>query len=211
MKTLLTKVTLAVLAALAPVALHAQTELIVYGRATIVLTPAVMQQLAALGVTVTDLSRGAMQNGTNMHNGTNVLPALEGAIDLTTAFNEVVYGGGYQFKVGATTIQVRSLTLDLVGPSAVFSGIVIENGTFVGREAIFAIIATGPPTLPIVPQDGTISHNGLSLSFEQPFVNLINTAVGNSGLNTTAQIGTLDLFSVLAPLSESASPDPYRR
>ncbi len=200
MKALFTKVTFAAVALLAPAALHAQTELIVYGRATIVLAPAVMQQFAALGVRVTDLSRAPIQNGTN------ILPALEGAIDLQTAANEVVYAGGYQIKIAGATIEIRNLTLDLVGSSAVFSGIVIENGTFVGREAIFAISPQGPPSLPIVPEHGTINHNGLSLNFEQPFVNLINSAVANSGLNTTTPIGTLDLYSVLAPLSGSPAP-----
>ncbi len=205
MKAFLTKVTLAAFAALAPAVLHAQTESIVYGRATIVLTPAVLQQFAALGITVTDLSPAPMQNGVN------ILPALEGAIDLQTAFNEVIYAGGYQIKFGTTAIQVRNLTLDLIGSSAVFSGIIIQNGTFVGREAIFSINAQGPPSLPIVPDHGTISHNGLSLSFEQPFVNLINSAAGNSGLNTTTQIGTLDLYSVLAPLSSNPWPGPINR
>ena len=213
MKLLFGKVTFALLAAIAPAALHAQqTEAIVYWRATIVLSPAVLQQFATLGVTITDLSQThwPWRHGSEAptQNGTNILTALEGAIDLQTSSNEVVYAGGYQIKIGASTIQIRNLTLDLVGPSAIFSGIVIENDTFVGREAIFAISAQGPPSLPIVPQHGTISHNGLSLTFEQPFVNLIGGVAGNSGLNTTAQIGTLDLYSVLAPLTASASSGP---
>lgn len=204
MKTLFPKLAFTALAALAPAAvLHAQnTHAIVYGTATVILTPAVLQQFAALGVSVTDLSRARIENGTN------VLPALEGAIDLDTSYNEVAYGGGYQFKSGSTTVQVRDLTLDLMGPSAVFYGIVIENGTFVGREAIFSIVATGAPTLPIVPVNGTISHNGLLLSFEQPFVSVVNNAFGNSGLTSTAQIGKLNLYSVLGPLSPTTGPWP---
>ena len=208
MKLRFAKLTLAGLTLVATAALHAKnTEAIAYGRATVVLTPAVLQQLAAHRISVTDLSRAPL------HAGANVLPALEGAIDLDTSFNEVVYGGGYVFTVGSNVIQIRSLTLDLVGPSAVFSGIVIKNGAFVGREAIFSIIALGgPPPLPIVPVNGTISHNGLSLSFEEPFISLINAAAGDTGLNTTTQIATLDLYSVLAPLSGSGSwppPPPY--
>ena len=84
----------------------------------------------------------------------------------------------------------------------------IEDGVFAGRQAIFAIGASGAPTLPIVPVNGTISHNGLNLSFEQPFITLFNRIAGNSGLTTSNVIGTLDLYSVLAPLSTSPYPGP---
>ena len=191
--------------ALVPAALYAQTtDAIVSGSATVILTPATLQQFTGLGVTLTDLTL------VRLPNGTNVLPALQGAIDLTTSFNEVVYGGGYQFVSGSHIIQVRNLTLDLMGPSAIFYGIVIEDGTFVGREAIFSIVATGAPTLPIVPVNGAISHNGLNLSFQQPFLSLLNGAFGNTGLSATTVVGTLNLFSVLAPLTPvSRWPAPW--
>ncbi len=189
--------------------LHAQTSMaIVSGHANVTLTPAVLQQFTGAGVAVTNLSGQALQNGLNS------LPALEGAIDLSTSYNEVVYGGGFEFKSGTAVIQVRNLTLDLMGPSAIFYGIVIENGTFVGREAIMSIVATGgAPSLPIVPVNGTISHNGLMLSFQPAFAGLIDAAFSGVGLNATAQIGTLDLFSVLAPLVPAGSgwpsPSPF--
>ena len=205
MKTGFATLTLATLAVTTPAALHAQnTQAIVRGYASITLTPAVLQQLAAVGVTVSGLSHEVTPNGTNL------LPALEGVIDLDTSANEVIYGSGYQIAAAGTPIQIRDITLELSGPSAIFYGIVVENTTLIGREPIFSISASGPPALPIVPVNGTISHNGLNLSFEQPFISLLNSVVGNSGLDTTSTIGTLDLYSVLAPLSGSTNPYPNR-
>ena len=80
----------------------------------------------------------------------------------------------------------------------------IENGSFVGRQPIFSINLQGaPPSLPIVPENGTISHNGLSLSFEPAFVDLINRVAAHGALNTSAQIGTLNLYSVLVPVDKN--------
>ncbi len=194
--------TLTVLAAvaLAPAALHAQTDSIVYGRATITLAPAFVQQLGSIGATVTDLSQAPLVNGAE------VFTALEGAIDLQTSFNEVIYQGGYLVSINGSTIRVQDLALELTATGAVFSGLFIENGTFVGRQNIFNISQQGgpAPSLPLVPENGTISHNGLSLSLAPAFISAINSAVGQSALNANTVIGGLDLYSVLLPTAAAA-------
>ncbi len=194
MKALIGTLAIAAAATLAPSA-HAQTESIVYGRATITLAPAFVQQLSAIGATITDLSQAPLANGAE------VFTAIEGALDLQTSFNEVVYKGGYLVSIEGSTIRVQDLALETTSTGAVFSGLFIQNGTLVGRQNIFNVSPQGgpAPVLPLVPQNGTISHPGLSLTLSPNFVNLINGATGQSAIGANTVIGGLDLYSVLDP------------
>ena len=197
MKATLRKLGVAATVMLAPLALQAQTDNIVYGQTSIVFTPAFTQQLSSFGITVTDLTQTPLQNGTL------TLSGVEGAIDLQTALGEVILSNGYQVVAQGTTIRVQDLVFSIINQTtAVISGIFIVNGQFVGRQTIFAVNKNPVGTvytLPLQPRNGTLTFNGLSLGLSQEFVNLINNAMGQAVLNPGVQVATANAFSVVVP------------
>lgn len=197
MKAILKNLGVAATLMLAPLAMHAQTDNIVYGQTNIVFTPAFTQQLSSFGITVTDLAQQPLQNGTLTVSG------LEGAIDLQTALGEIILSDGYQVTAQGTTIRVQDLVFSIVNQTtAGISGIFIVNGKFIGRQAIFTVNRNPVGTvynLPLQPQNGTLTFNGLSLGLAPEFVTLINTAMGQSVLNPGVQVATANAFSVVTP------------
>ncbi len=196
-KTLLAKLSLAATVMLAPLALHAQTDNTVYGRTTVAFNQAFTQQLSSFGVTITDL------NGVALPNGTLTLNTLEGVLDLQTAFGDVFFAGGYQVTAQGQTVRVQNLEFSIVNATTAYiSGDFVVNGSFVSRQPIF-VVNRNPVgtvyTLPLVPQNGTLTLNGFSLGLSPYFVTLINGAIGQPALNAGTQIGTSNVFAVVIP------------
>jgi hypothetical protein len=194
MKSLYGKLSIIALITLTPAALLAQARSIVYGRTTVTFTPAFVQALASNGATLTDLSQNPLQNGVN------TLTALEGVIDLQTSFSDVLFSGGYQVTVAGQTIRVQDLAFEATTPTTSFiSGIFIVNGMEIGgRQPIFAVNARPTFTLPLQPQNGTITLSGLSLGLTPAFVNIVNTATGQAAFTPGTQVGTAEAYAVLS-------------
>ena len=197
MKSMLAKLGVAAAVTFAPFALHAQTDNVVYGQTTVALNSAFTQQLSAQGVTITDL------NGNVLPNGTLTLNTLEGVLDLQTAFGEVFFSGGYQVTAAGQTIRVQDLAFSIENATTAYiSGVFVVNGSFLGRQPIFTVNRNPVGTvytLPLKPQNGVIAFNGFSLGLSPYFINLINGAVGQSGLNAGTQIGSSNVVAVVVP------------
>ncbi len=195
MKTFLGKLGLIALAALTPVALHAQqARSIAYGRTTITFAPALGQTLGGAGVVVSDLA------GMPLQNGVLNLTTVDGVIDLNTALGDFVFTGGFQLSAAGQTVRVQNLAMETSNPtSSVITGQVVYNGTVIGpRQAIFAVNAIPAATLPLAPQNGTLTLNGLSLGLSAGFVNLINGAAHQTVISTATQVGAANIYAVLS-------------
>ncbi len=197
MKNTLAKLSLAAVVLFAPLALQAQTDNTISGHTTVAFNPAFAQQLSSFGITIADL------NGNPLPNNTLTLNTLGGVLDLQTAFGEVEFSGGYLVTAQGQTLRVQNLAFSIENATTAFiSGVFIVNGTFVGRQPIFTVNRNPVGTvytLPLQPQNGVLTFNGFSLGLSQVFVDLINGAVGQPALNAGTQIGTSNVFAVVAP------------
>ena len=195
MKSILAKFGVATLAALAPIALHAQqTRPVEYGKTTIALGAVLGQQLQSVGASITYL------DGAPITDGMASFTATSGALDLNTAYGEIVHKGGLLVSGQGQTIVAKDFDLDVTSATnATISGIVVLNGQFLGRQPIFMINMTPNVSLPLAPQNYTLTVNGLSLGLSQLFVGEVNTLAGQNLLTTATQVGTLSTFLVVGP------------
>ncbi len=199
MKTILAGLAAAALLAFAPAVSHAQTRTIAYGRTSIAFTPSFLEQLAGQGVTITDLATGQP-----LQNGFNSFTALEGALDLKSAYGEVVFAGGYVVNINGQTIRVQDLAFNISSSGAVISGAFTTNDVFAGRQPIFIVNMNPNLTLPIPVQNGAITLPGMSLGLAPNFVALVNQAAGQPILNPGIQIAAANEYAVFAPATPTA-------
>lgn len=193
MKSIVSKLALAVVMLFAPLALQAQTDQITGGYAVFTFTSLLLQQLASAGATLTDLSRNPLQNGAL------TLPSVQGVIDTQNGNGDLVFRGGYQVVVQGTTIRVEDLAFTINGPSAVFTGIFVVNGQVAGRQDIFTVNQKPNFILPLQQANGTLTLPQLSLGLTPAFLNLINQAAGQTVVSPGTQVGTASAFPVVVP------------
>jgi len=194
MKLRIAKFAIAALATLAPAALYAQADSIVFGQARVTFTPALMQVFAGVGGTVTDLSLRPLQDGTNL------LPITQGVLDGRTSQGEVVFSGGYQITGSGATIRLQDLALDITGPTGgTVSGVFVVNGTILGRQPVFAVIGSFAQTT--TAQGQTALVNGLSVGLTPYFVDAINGAVGRPVFTAGTAVGTVNAYAVVVPIT----------
>ncbi len=194
MKAFIGKLGLIALAACAPVALHAQAHSIAYGRTTLSFAPALGQTLAGAGITVTDLAQNPLPGGVA------TLTALQGVLDFKTALGDVEYSGGLQLSAAGQTVRFQDMALEISSPTAAaLTAQVVYNGTVLGpRQAVFVINARPNYSLPLTPQNGTVTLDNLSFGFSPALAGLINNAAGRTLITPSTQVLTANMYAVLA-------------
>ncbi len=195
---ILVKTGLAVTLLLAPFAAQGQTERIIGGYTSITLNATFQQQLSASGIAITDLAQNALQNGTN------VLPDVQGVINLQSANTHVFFKGGYQVVFQGTTVRLEDFLLNVTGPSAIYSATFIENGQVLGRREIFFVNQNPNLVLPLQVQTSMIKLPELSLGLAPAFIREINRLTGQQTLNAGTQVATSNSFPIVVPDTPAA-------
>ncbi len=198
MKLLLTKVALAVSVALLPVALHAQSQDVAYGRLTVNLSSNFLSSIGGIGISVTDLNGNALPSGTTTFRG------VGGALDVTTARGELLHSGGYLVTIGNTMVELRSPVIDTtVASTPVISVLVIVNGSVVSRMPLFTMSMPSGFATPLATSAGTVQLTGIALSIAPQMAAELNAVLGQNLIPSGYAAGTESQYSVFSTDSGS--------
>ncbi len=193
MKMLLTKVALAVSTALLPLALHAQSQDVAYGRLTVNFSSSFVSSIAGAGISVTDLNGNALVNGSTTFTG------VGGALDVTTAAGELLHSGGYLLTIGSNKVELSSPVIDTTNPNAPFiTVLVVVNKAVVGRLPLFALIAPPGFIIPFPVNAGTVYLTGILLTLTPQIANELNGLLGANVITAGLSVGTESQYSVFS-------------
>lgn len=177
-----------------PLTLHAQqTDRVVGGFTPVIFNQQFLSQISAFGIAVTDLAENPLQNGTN------VLPTVQGAIDLQTGATDVSSKGGYEFRSQGLTVRLEDFTLQASQANSSISGLVVVNGRFLGRQTVFIVNQNPNLPIPLPVTNGTLQLPPLSLGFAPAFASAVNQLLGKQIFNPAVQIATEAPTAIVVP------------
>ena len=170
-----------------------QTDQIVGGFTPFTFNSSFLGLLSGAGITVTDLA------GNSLPNGTNVLPALQGVIDLQTGATNVTFKGGYQVTTQGATVRVEDMILHASEAASAVTGVIVENGHVLGRKEIFLVNQNPNLVLPLQVTDEILKLPTLSLGVAPDFTAELNKFLGKPVLNPGIQVATATPTAVVVP------------
>jgi hypothetical protein len=162
------------------------------GRTTVTLADSFISALKSLDVTPGTISP------TELKDGRVNFPITGGAIDLETGRGQLLHSGGLTLTAGKTEVKLQSFIIDSTGSEPVITGLVVEDGTLVGRVSLFKIHYPGGITLPLKPNHGVLKRDDLGLSLTATAASALNAAFHVTALSAGVDIGTADVDSILA-------------
>lgn len=163
------------------------------GRTTVELGSGFIGALTSLGISVGTVGEAYLR-GT-----VAVFPINGGGIDLENARGEINHSGGLFLVRGTTRVELVSFAIDTIGSGAVLTGLVIANGTVVGRIPLFNL-SLPPLMLPLRLQFfNALVLNPVGLSLTSEAATALNSVFGTSAFVTGFAIGQASVFAVGFP------------
>lgn len=159
------------------------TRVVESGETTVALSSGFLNALQSLGV-APGLVAPTQLKGTTVN-----FPVNGGAIDLKTAAGNIGHGGGLTLSSGDTWVAIQNFTIDTTGKSPVISGLVVANGSLVGRITLFDLNLPKDFRLPLAQYRGVL--------VDLPQVGVTLDAAAASALNHTFRT---DAFSAGFPI-----------
>lgn len=180
-----TRLALMAVLALACTAFAQETKIVESGETTVALSSGFLNALQSLGVTPGVISPTQL-NGTTMN-----FPINGGALDLKTALGNIGHSGGLTLSAGGTVVSIENFTIDTTGKSPVITGLVVANGTLVGRITLFDIALPGNFKLPLTQYRSVlIDLQGVTVTLDGAAANALNQAFNTSAFKAGFGIGT---------------------
>ena len=174
-----------------PISVQAQTDTLVYGRATLTLVPALLQSIAGAGATVTDLA------GNPLRDGASLFELYGGYIDLKSGAAEGIGRGGFQIAFQGQTLRAQDFVYENGPGGQFFTANFVLNGSALGRGEVFRFPAPAPGPVPL--QNGALQLNGIPFQLAPRFVDLINGALKQAAVSSSADAGKLSEYIVYVP------------
>ncbi len=176
----------------------AQTDRIVGGITTVTFSSSFVDYTRESGIFITDLDGNALQNGTEP------LPASEGAIDLQTGVTDVIFKEGFQFAyLGKTTVRLENLVLNAGQTASDITGDVVVNGHLLGRQEIFIVNKNPNLSLPLRATNGVLALPTLSLGLSPEFLTQLDAIIGPL-VNAGTEVAQASALAVVVP--DTTSP-----
>jgi hypothetical protein len=170
---------------LLPVPLHAApTRTLVSGTTTLQLST---EFLLGLSLAAVDLNavRPARLDG-----ATVTMPIRAGALDLATGRGEFAHVGGLRLASTETEAELLNLVVDTSGEVPVISGLLVVDGTLIGRVPFFDLDLP-ELTLPLAPgQDKLVTIAGARVRLSQAAADALNEALGGDSIPAGFVVGT---------------------
>jgi hypothetical protein len=180
-----TRLALMAVLALACTAFAQETKIVESGETTVALSSGFLNALQSLGVTPGVISPTQL-NGTTVN-----FPINGGALDLKTALGNIGHSGGLTLSAGGTVVSIDNFTIDTTGKSPVITGLVVANGTLVGRITLFDIALPGNFKLPLTQSRSVlIDLQGVTVTLDGAAANALNQAFNTSAFKAGFGIGT---------------------
>jgi hypothetical protein len=167
----------------------AQSPQVSAGVTSLQVDPNFAAGLNSLGVTEKAISPAVLSSGIV------VFPVIGGALDASTERGEIIHSGGLEFDAGSITVQLKELTIDTTGATPVISGLIIANGSMVGRIVLFNLAPNSTSAVPGPGFTAALSSNAsvtLAASAATSLNSMLNTSVLQAGL----PIGTATILGV---------------
>ena len=198
MKNLFAQVALALSVIAAPAMLHAQAQDVAYGRLTVNFSPGFLSSVNGAGITITDLSGNALQNGSSVFTG------VGGALDVTSAAGELMHDGGFILTVGSNTVRMQNLVIDTTNLSSpVIIALSIVNGSVTGRVPLFTLLAPPGFVTPLPSTAGTVLLSGIFIYIAPAAASELNSLLGSNVIPAGLAAGTETQYSVFSSYSGS--------
>ena len=198
MKTILTRITLALSTLALPAMMHAQAQDVAYGRLTVNFSSNFLNSISAAGITVTDL------NGIALQSGTAIFAGVSGSLNPSSAAGELNFAGGYILGVNGNVVELSSPVIDTTNLSApMVTVLVVVNGSVVGRIPLFTLAAPPGFSTPLATQAGTVLLSGIYVSVAPAMASELNGLLGGSVIAAGLSAGTETQYSVFSTYSGS--------
>jgi len=183
--TLANHLALTAVLAFACTAYAQDTKIVESGETTVALSSGFLNALQSLGVTPGVIAP------TQLNSTTVNFPINGGAIDLKTAVGNIGHTGGLTLSAGGTVISIENYTIDTTRKSPIITGLVVANGTLVGRVTLFDLALPGNFKLPLAPYRSVlIDLQGVKVTLDGAAANALNQAFNTGAFKAGFDIGT---------------------
>jgi hypothetical protein len=184
-KRMMKSLALTAVLALACTAFAQETRIVESGETTVALSSDFLDALNSLGVTP------GVVTPTQLNRTTVNFPINGGALDLKTAAGNVGHTGGLTLSAGGTVVAIQNFTIDTTAKSPVITGLVVANGTLVGRINLFDLALPKNFKLPLVEYRATlVDLSGVAVTLDGAAATALNQAFKTNAFAAGFGIGT---------------------
>ena len=126
-------------------------------------------------------------------------PITQGSVDATNARGEIFHTGGITLDAGTSTrVQLLNFTIDTSGNSPILSGVVLVNGSLVGRIPLFSLRLPAGLALPLAPRGGAVVDlNGVGVLLSRDAADALNGVFRVTAFVQGFNIGTANVRAIL--------------
>ncbi len=163
----------------------APTLSVSYGDTHVKLDPAFVGALTTLKVTPGAIGYARLRDGVAS------FPVIDGDFDFGTAKGEITHAGGLTLKAGETLVELRDFNIDTSGPTAILTGKVVVNDSFVARIPLFDLKLPAL-TLPLAaPKNGwgSLQVPGVKVTLNAGAATALNSIFGVTAFTGGIPIG----------------------
>ena len=161
------------------------------GRTTVYLSAGFVSALGSLGVTPGTVSP------TKLRDGKVDFPITGGAIDLHSAFGQIVHSGGLTLTDGKTEVALQSFIIDTTGTSPVITGLVAVDGKQLGRLTLFDLILPEGFATPLKAEFGFLALKDIGVTLDKTAAGALNSVFKVSAFTKGFGIGTAEVVTLL--------------
>lgn len=116
-------------------------------------------------------------------------PIIAGAADLETARAEIAHSNGIALSAGGTRVELSNFVIDTTA-TPVLTGLVVANGSVVGRLPLFKVGLPAGIELPLAPAQGKLVLDGTTLTLTAAAAAALNGAFGVTAFVEDFSIGS---------------------
>lgn len=171
----------------------AQTVPVASGRTSVTLSSDFLSALTTLQVRPGVAGQGRLVGAVAS------FPITQGSVDATNARGEIFHTGGITLDAGTSTrVQLLNFTIDTSGNSPILSGVVLVNGSLVGRIPLFSLRLPAGLTLPLAPRGGAVVDlNGVGVLLSRDAADALNGVFRVTAFVQGFNIGTANVRAIL--------------
>lgn len=163
----------------------------------------------ASGVTEVKLSEGFVSALTSLDvepgtvepskifDGTATFPITGGAVDLSTAAGNIIHSGGLTLSTRKTTVILQSFIIDTTGKTPVLSGLVVVNGTLLGRVVLFNLTLPRGFRVPLTTDGPLLNLANVKVELSSAAAGALNSVFEVKAFKAGFDIGTADVYSLV--------------
>ena len=97
----------------------------------------------------------------------------------------------------APNVRLESFILDTTGTTPVLTGLVVANGTLVGRLPLFNLQLPAGLTLPLRPEHGQLNLDGVGLTLTSGAAAALNSVFYVTALKGGITVGTANVWALV--------------